>query len=83
MHTPSLTVAEHGANGSLVEVAPAGLAAKSTPDMAVNEMIAIPNRFILCSLEILISHRHFSCEVLKALQEASGRQPVQGKPRSV
>jgi hypothetical protein len=55
-----LTVAEQGANGSLVEVAPAGLAAKSAPDVAINETIAIPNRFILCSLEILISHHRFT-----------------------
>jgi hypothetical protein len=78
-----LTVAEHGPNGSLVEVAPAGLAAKNAPDMAINEMIAIPNRFILCSLESLIPHHRFSCEVPKVLQERPADNWSIGSPRPV
>jgi len=78
-----LTVAEHGPNGSFVEAAPAGLTAKSAPDMAINETVAIPHRFILRSLESLIPHHRFSCEVSKVLQERPADIRSEGNPRSV
>jgi hypothetical protein len=62
-------------------VAPAGLAAKSAPDIAINEMSATPNRFILRSLRSLISHHRFSFDVSIALQERPADNRFQRKPQ--